>query len=338
MADNERTKRTRSNSGTPSPTHQRSRKTGRFDVLQLTPESDIDEMDNLSLEEVIKNTLQQNLGTAVTDGDKDSETAGWTFGQGNVASQSAKKKVRQKSKSQQNSEPVNLPGPSNSTPKSPPPVTMSDSGNLAAQIASQVVTGLVPQLTKAINAAIGAVVDKIVKQAVTTATELVGATVQRQSLLLRYELDRQEQYSRRETIRVSGIAEEENETNEQLTEKLVNMAKDCSTDITAEDISVCHRTVPIKHRDGGNRVTKRSVLCRFVSRRKKDDIMKRKKTLKNTDGDRYKYTYINDDLTFPTSKAVYHCPQPHKCEERQYTQWKNSMLDEGRGQDSPSDY
>ena len=76
---------------------------------------------------------------------------------------------------------------------------MSDGGNLAAQIASQVVKGLVPQLTKAINAAIGAVVDKIVKQAVTTATELVGATVQRQSLLLRYELDRQEQYSRRET-------------------------------------------------------------------------------------------------------------------------------------------
>ena len=129
--------------------------------------------------------MQQNLGTAVTDGDKDSETAGWTFGQGNVASQSAKMKVRQKSKSQQNSEPVNLPGPSSSTPKSPPPVTMSDSGNLAAQI----VTGLVPQLTKAINAAIGAVEDKIVKQAMTTATELVGATVQRQSLLLRYELD-----------------------------------------------------------------------------------------------------------------------------------------------------
>ena len=76
MADNERTKRTRSNSGTPSPTHQRSRKTGRFDVLQLTPEIDIDEMGNLSLEEVIKNTLQQNLGTAVTDGNKDSETAG----------------------------------------------------------------------------------------------------------------------------------------------------------------------------------------------------------------------------------------------------------------------
>ena len=69
MADNERTKRTRSNSGRPSPTHQRSSKTGRCDVLQLTPEIDIDKMDNLTLEEVIKNTLQQKFGTAVTDGD-----------------------------------------------------------------------------------------------------------------------------------------------------------------------------------------------------------------------------------------------------------------------------
>ena len=60
---------------------------------------------------------------------------------------------------------------------------------------------------------------------------------------------------------MSGIVEEENETNEQLTEKLVNMAKDCGTDITAEDISVCQRTGPIKHRDGGNRVTRQSVLC-----------------------------------------------------------------------------
>ena len=59
--------------------------------------------------------------------------------------------------------------------------------------------------------------DKIEKKAVATATELVGATVQRQSHLLRYELDRQEQYPRRETIRVAGIEEEENETNEQLT-------------------------------------------------------------------------------------------------------------------------
>ena len=123
----------------------------------------------------------------------------------------------QKSKDQQNGEPVKLPGPSNSTPK----LTMSDGGNLAAEIASQVVTRLVPQLTRAINAAFGAVVDKTVKKAVATATELVGAMVQRQSLLVRYKLDRQEQYSRRETIRVSGIVEEENETNEQLTESLL---------------------------------------------------------------------------------------------------------------------
>ena len=43
----------------PPPTHQRSRKIGRFDGLQLTP--DIDEMDNLSLEEVIKTRCNKTL-------------------------------------------------------------------------------------------------------------------------------------------------------------------------------------------------------------------------------------------------------------------------------------
>ena len=131
MADNERTKQTCSNSGTPSSTHQRSRKTGRFDVLQAAPEIEIDEMNNPFLEEVIKNTLQQSLGVAGTHGDKDSEAAGWIFGQGNVTTQSqtpGKKKGRQKLKDQQNGEPENLPGPSNATPKTPPPMTMSDGG------------------------------------------------------------------------------------------------------------------------------------------------------------------------------------------------------------------
>ena len=96
---------------------------------------------------------------------------------------------------------------------------------------------------------------------------------------------------------MAGIVEEENETNEQLTEKLVIMVKDCGADITAEDISVCHRAGSTKHRDGGSRVNKRPVLCHFVSRKKNEDIMKRKKTLRNFEGDKYKYTYINDHLT-----------------------------------------
>ena len=71
-------------------------------VLQSAPKIDeLDNHDKLSLEEVIKNTFQQSLGAAGTHGDKDSETAGWSFGLGNVAPQSqtqGKKKGRQKSK------------------------------------------------------------------------------------------------------------------------------------------------------------------------------------------------------------------------------------------------
>ena len=68
----------------------------------------------------------------------------------------------------------------------------------------------------------------------------------------------------------------------------------------AEDISVCHRNGPRKFRDEVN--TKRPILCQFVSRNVKSDVLKRRKTLNTfggdeNDGPKYKNVYINEDLT-----------------------------------------
>ena len=79
-------------------------------------------------------------------------------------------------------------------------------------------------MVKAITAAIGAVTDTLVKQAVELATETIGERVQK---LLRYEQDRLEQYSWRETIRITGIHSNGEETNEQLTEKVIKVLKEC---------------------------------------------------------------------------------------------------------------
>ena len=131
----------------------------------------------------------------------------------------------------------------------------------------------------AITAAISAVTDTLVKQAVQLATETIGERVQKQSLLLRYEQDKLEQYSRRGTIRITGIESNGEETNEQLTEKVITVLKKCNPTVSEADISVCHRSGPFNMRSGG-RDGKRPVLCRFVARARKTNEMRGKKQLK----------------------------------------------------------
>ena len=123
--------------------------------------------------------------------------------------------------------------------------------------------------------AIGSVVDTLVKQTVQNATALISSTMQRQSLLLRYEQDRLEQYSRRESVRVAGIPGDNDETPEQLSQKLLDVLKECEPSVTAEDISVLHRAGPFNLR-GGSRNPKHPVLCKFISRSKKEAVMKGK--------------------------------------------------------------
>ena len=62
--------------------------------------------------------------------------------------------------------------------------------------------------------------------------------MQRQSLLLRYEQYRLEQYSRRESVRVAGIPGDSDETPEQLFQKLLDVLKECEPSVTAEGVSV----------------------------------------------------------------------------------------------------
>ena len=87
----------------------------------------------------------------------------------------------------------------------------------------------------------------------------VVENLQRNLLLMRYENDRLEQYSRRETIKVVGLKEEEGEDTEQ---KVLEIFKAVGGDITPADVSVVHRT--------GDRKRKgRPILVRFVSRKKR---------------------------------------------------------------------
>ena len=67
--------------------------------------------------------------------------------------------------------------------------------------------------------------------------------------------------------------------NEQLTEKVIKVLKECDPTMSEADISVCHRSGPFNMR-GGGRDGKRPVLCRFVARVRKTNVMLGKKQLK----------------------------------------------------------
>ena len=112
-----------------------------------------------------------------------------------------------------------------------------------------------------------------------------------------FEIDRLEQYSRRENIRVFGVAETADELTNDITGCIVKVAADMGVAITERDISVSHR---IGKKTGTKR---RPIIAKFVRRDTKTAIMRNKRNLKGLDS--YKSVFVNDDLTTMRSKLVY---------------------------------
>ena len=141
--------------------------------------------------------------------------------------------------------------------------------------------------------AIQPVLIKVVTPAVTTATrqlmtDMATKTAKRKAeldglkkevKLHTFELDRLEQYSRRESIRICGIDETAGEDTDELAREL---AADIGVTLKPEDISVSH-TLP------GRPGSTQPIIVKFVRRNSK----KSKRKLRDTNR---KGVYINDDL------------------------------------------
>jgi hypothetical protein len=106
---------------------------------------------------------------------------------------------------------------------------------------------------------------------------------------LTYENDRLQQYSRRESVRVWGVPQADDETKEAVEEKVLKVFKDAGADIKREDIAVAHRAGKKPARGS------RPILVKFVSRRTRNLVMAEKKNLKGKAN--YERVFINDDLT-----------------------------------------
>ena len=95
------------------------------------------------------------------------------------------------------------------------------------------------------------------------------------------EADSIEQYERRENLRIFGVQEE---PGEDVYPKVVSVAEKAGVQITANDVSTCHRL------PGGGSGPK-PLIAKFVRRDTKLQLMKNNRTLKNTN------IFVNGDLT-----------------------------------------
>ena len=104
----------------------------------------------------------------------------------------------------------------------------------------------------------------------------------------RFISDKQEMYSRKENLRISGMADP-HRNDEDTNEVVLKVAHAMGVDLKPEDISVSHRL-------GKNSSNwDRPVIVRFVRRDTKKLVMSRKKALKEKAN--FKEVYINEDLT-----------------------------------------
>ena len=159
---------------------------------------------------------------------------------------------------------------------------------------------MIPDIGTSVAMAVGEVMKSFLKKMpkpadiVSVDRSPVVQNLQRNLLLMRYENHRLEQYSRRETVKVVGLEEEGRTPSRRywVFSKLL-----VQTDITPADVSVVHQT--------GDRKRKgRPILVRFLSRKKRKEVMQKKKVLK--DKREYAGVYVFDDLTTLRAKMLYY--------------------------------
>lgn len=181
--------------------------------------------------------------------------------------------------------------------ESPPsPKTRKTSGKSAAnaanadiaEIVAKAIAALQPMLISVIATAVKvsseAIFEELKKGACPPSTV---SSVQTN----RFEIDRLEQYSRRDNLKLVGVPERPNEDCVQLVKEV---ASDLNINLQDQEISTAHRLKSRSKR--GN-----PIIVRFVRRETKINILSKKKQLK----DKRKETFIEEDLTPLRSKLFW---------------------------------
>ena len=174
-------------------------------------------------------------------------------------------------------------------------------------IVQEVLASLQPVLASVVSTAVATATREIIVQLkgelaslAEQKVELNRAKAQIQSQ--RCELERLEQYTRRDNVRIFGMEEVEGENTSQV---VVQLAKEIGVDMTEADLSTCHRLgVPGTGNPGSRRARgkPRPIIARFCRRDVKASLMRNKKELKKKEA--FKAVFLADDLTRLRSRLI----------------------------------
>ena len=131
---------------------------------------------------------------------------------------------------------------------------------------NEVVTAIMPGIASIISVAVTTAVSSVVKDI----TDKLLLNTQKVNLQHRYDIDRLEQYTRKDNLPFFGIEEEADEDEDILQAKVMEVAAQVGVKLEADDISIAHRLGKV----GEN---SRPVIVRFVHRKKRNAVVKNKK-------------------------------------------------------------
>ena len=140
---------------------------------------------------------------------------------------------------------------------------------------------LTPVIVQTVQAAITSLVPLQPQNSVPTAQV-------NENLNLKLSIDDTNQYARRDSVRINGISESENESEEDLVNKILDVASITGSKIVKSDVSIAHRLPAVIK---GTRQT----IVKFTSRHAKMEFYSTRYKLK--DDPAGKNIFINEDLT-----------------------------------------
>lgn len=175
--------------------------------------------------------------------------------------------------------------------------SLKSEDGLVSDIVSKVLVAVQPVIVEAVRAAVTTAMSSMMATLKDVFTEMImkdrDRDDERAALSWQKEVDRLEQYSRRENVRVFGLPE--GPGKEDTSAEVVKLASDMGLHLKKEDISVSHR-LP------GRGKGPQPVIVKFVRRSTKVDMLRAKKKLKHVDG-RSK-VFVEEDLTPLRSKML----------------------------------
>ena len=121
-------------------------------------------------------------------------------------------------------------------------------------------------------------------------------------ITLQLKIDDQEQYSRREALRITGIPETENENTDQLAMALCNDTLKLDPPLQDSDLARSHRS-------GDASKSNRVILAKFAIYKIRDHVIRARSNLKDHNKDNDSPIYINEDLTKRKADLFYRARQ-----------------------------